>query len=62
MNGLELAAAVHSLHPGIPVLLTTGYVDRSAHRDFGRDITGVIPKPYDGATITSALRRTLDRR
>jgi CheY-like chemotaxis protein len=62
LNGLELAAAVHRLRPDLPVLLTTGYVDRSAHRDFGRDITGVIPKPYDAATIAAVLRRTLDAR
>ena len=61
VNGLELAAVVHSLRPDIPVLLTTGYVDRSAHKDFGRDIAGVVAKPFDAMTITGELRKALDR-
>ena len=60
MSGLELAGMVHVLRPTIPVLLTTGYVDRSALKDFGQDIAGVIPKPFDVGTITGVLRKVLD--
>jgi PAS domain S-box-containing protein len=61
LNGLDLAAAVHALRPDVPVLLTTGYVDRSAHKDFGKDIVSVIAKPFDARTITGELRKVLDR-
>ena len=61
MNGLDLAAAIHALRPEVPVLLTTGYVDRSAHRDFGKDIASVIAKPFDSLTITGELRKVLDK-
>jgi len=47
MSGLELASAVHAARPGIPVVLTTGYVDRTALRDLTRDIAGVGAKPFD---------------
>lgn len=61
MSGLDLAAVVHTMRPEIPVLLTTGYVDRASRRDFGRDITAVIPKPFDAMTILRVLREVLDR-
>ena len=61
LSGLDLAAAIRVLRPAIPVLLTTGYVDRASHRDFGRDVTAVIPKPFDATTITRVLREVLDR-
>lgn len=61
MSGVELARAVHEIRPGIPIVLTTGYVDDAAHRDRGRDIAGVAVKPFDAATITGVLRKVLDR-
>jgi PAS domain S-box-containing protein len=61
MNGIELARAVHEQRSSIPVVLTTGYVDEAAHKDGGRDIAGVAVKPFDASTITSLLRKVLDR-
>jgi PAS domain S-box-containing protein len=61
MSGIELAGVVRGIRPDLPVILTTGYVDRSAHGDFGRDIAGVVAKPFDAITITRALREALDR-
>jgi PAS domain S-box-containing protein len=61
MSGLELASAVHIARPNIPIVLTTGYVDRTALRDIGRDIAGVSSKPFDAASITRILRHALDR-
>jgi PAS domain S-box-containing protein len=61
MSGLELARAAHETRADIPVILTTGYVDRAARGDFGEDIADVSAKPFDVATITGILRRVLDR-
>jgi CheY-like chemotaxis protein len=61
LSGVELAVAIHAVRPDIPVLLTTGYVDREAHSDFGRDIADVIAKPFDTAAIARVLRGVLDR-
>jgi CheY-like chemotaxis protein len=61
MSGVELARAVHELRPSIPVVLTTGYVDDAAHRERGRDIAGVMVKPFEAAAITVLLRNALDR-
>jgi PAS domain S-box-containing protein len=61
MSGLELASAVHETRGDIPIVLTTGYVDRTALRDLGRDIAGVSPKPFDAVAITTILRDALDR-
>ena len=60
MSGLELASAARATRPGIPVVLTTGYVDRTALRDLGRDIAGVSPKPFEAAAIARILRKALD--
>ncbi len=61
MSGVELARAMHELRPDIPIVLTTGYIDDAAHSDRGRDIAGVAVKPFDSATITTVLRKALDR-
>ncbi|HEX6792070.1 MAG TPA: ATP-binding protein [Candidatus Krumholzibacteria bacterium] len=60
MNGTELAAAVRRAGSAVPVLLMTGFVDRASNRDLGRDIAGVIPKPFDAATITRVLHKVLE--
>ena len=60
MNGTELASAVRRAGSAVPVLLMTGYVDRASNRDLGRDVAGVIPKPFDAATITRVLHKVLE--
>ncbi len=61
MSGVELARAVHELRPGLPIVLTTGYVDDAALRGRGREIADVAVKPFDAVTITGVLRKVLDR-
>jgi CheY-like chemotaxis protein len=60
MSGLELASAARTTRPDIPVVLTTGYVDRTAMRDLSRDIAGVSPKPFEASAIARILRKALD--
>jgi DNA-binding LytR/AlgR family response regulator len=57
INGLDLARNVRTLHPRVPVLLTTGYSD--AARDAAAIGTAILLKPYTLATLDTALRRCL---
>ena len=54
MNGVQLAEAVRRRHPGIAVLLTTGY--SSSAQDAVRRGFAVLQKPYDLAGLRRALR------
>ncbi|MGA7789998.1 MAG: ATP-binding protein [Xanthobacteraceae bacterium] len=55
MNGLQLADTVRRRHPGIAVLLTTGY--SSSAQDAVRRGFEVLQKPYDLAGLERALRQ-----
>jgi CheY-like chemotaxis protein len=58
MNGITLARRVRSTYPHIAVLLTTGYAPQQNVMD---DTLAVLRKPYRLATLSTALRDTLDR-
>ncbi|HTP93167.1 MAG TPA: response regulator [Xanthobacteraceae bacterium] len=53
MNGLELADAIRTRFPGLPVLLTTGY--SSSAQDAVRQGFEVLQKPYNLAALERAL-------
>jgi CheY-like chemotaxis protein len=58
LSGLELAEAARTLHPALPIVLATGYLDTDAA--IGPDATSVsavLTKPF----TSEALRRTLDQ-
>ena len=62
MSGLELAAAVHRRHPGMPVLLTTGYNEELA-ADMPRDGSlDVLGKPYRRAELADRVRQAIEAR
>ncbi len=56
MDGIALALAAAKLHPGMPILLMTGYADQR-ERASGLDalIHDVISKPFSLATIRAAV-------
>lgn len=60
MGGLELAKRLRATHPGLPVVLTSGYshvlVQDDAH---GFDL---VRKPYSAAQVDGALRSATRRR
>jgi PAS domain S-box-containing protein len=57
MSGIELARAVRERHPGLPVLLTSGYSDViSREGTFGFPL---LKKPYSVEALSRALRRAL---
>jgi len=62
MSGLELAGAMRLLRHDVPVILTTGFVDRATLPSSGGHIAAVAAKPFDADVITALLRKVLDRR
>jgi signal transduction histidine kinase/ActR/RegA family two-component response regulator len=51
MTGLQLAAELRRLQPGLPLLLATGYAERSDVLESGLPI---LAKPYDQAALAKA--------
>jgi PAS domain S-box-containing protein len=60
MNGLELIERAHKLQPGLPVLVTTGYMDDLPDR--GRS-TGlkILAKPYRHETLLEEVQAALKK-
>jgi PAS domain S-box-containing protein len=54
MSGLQLAREIRRRHPGIPILLTTGYVESLAGMGDGE--FEMLPKPFTAETLAKALR------
>jgi CheY-like chemotaxis protein len=58
-SGIELARRVHATHPGLPVLLATGYSDdvlKGAAAEFR-----VISKPYGPTVLAEAVAASMER-
>ncbi len=56
MNGLDLAREIRARRPGLPVVLTTGYVEAARQGTAGERIA-VLPKPYRLQELRAALAR-----
>ena len=59
MSGIELARGLHATHPGLPVLLATGYSDdvlTGAAAEFK-----VISKPYGPTVLADAVAASLQK-
>jgi signal transduction histidine kinase/ActR/RegA family two-component response regulator len=57
MNGVALAGLIRERHPGLPVVLTSGYSNvlaENAHRGFE-----LIQKPYSVEALSRVLRKTM---
>jgi ADP-ribose pyrophosphatase YjhB (NUDIX family)/CheY-like chemotaxis protein len=63
MNGREAAARLRAMHPGIRVLLTSGYPDQRTD-DLGgsRAGTGFLAKPFSPETLRGKMREVLAAR
>jgi PAS domain S-box-containing protein len=59
MNGLELVERAHALRPGLPVLVTTGYMDElpQGRRSGGLEI---LPKPYRQEDLLERVKKALE--
>ena len=58
ISGLELADQVRERWPGLPILLTTGYMEQMPGRD-DRDALPVLAKPYHQADLLHKIEATL---
>jgi PAS domain S-box-containing protein len=58
MNGLELIDKAHKLQPGLPVLVTTGYMEDLPQRGRENDLK-ILAKPYRHETLLEQVRGAL---
>jgi PAS domain S-box-containing protein len=61
-GGRDLLAALAQRGAAVPVLLTSGHaLDRDASEFLREGFAAFVPKPFDAAYLTQAVRRVLDR-
>jgi PAS domain S-box-containing protein len=58
MNGLELIERARKLQPGLPVLVTTGYMDDLPERGRSTDLK-ILAKPYRHETLLEQVQAAL---
>jgi two-component system, cell cycle sensor histidine kinase and response regulator CckA len=60
MNGVELVERIHRLHPDLPALYVSGYVDSSVagRLDTGESLT-LLQKPFSADTLARKVREAL---
>jgi len=59
ISGLELARAMREHHPGLPVLLTTGYSQYAPQGE--KDGFILVEKPYRRDVLAASIRRAIER-
>ncbi len=59
MNGAELARAARARHPGLPIILTTGYAGDRLHEVPDASAWPVLRKPFRAEQLASAVRDAL---
>ena len=62
MNGLQLIEKVHEARPGMPVLVTTGYMDELPARGAQGQALEVLAKPYDHQDLLDRVHAALHGR
>ena len=58
MTGVELAEAIRTTHPALPVLLVTGYGNRESLKEFGE--ARILHKPYTEHELMEKIARVLN--
>jgi two-component system cell cycle sensor histidine kinase/response regulator CckA len=56
MDGIGLTQAARKVHPGLPVLLTSGFADEAARAAVPGLGVGFLPKPYTVKTLGERIR------
>jgi FixJ family two-component response regulator len=59
MNGLQLIERVHASKPGMPVLVTTGYMDELPARGARDKSLDVLAKPYQHQDLLDRVHAAL---
>jgi nitrogen-specific signal transduction histidine kinase/ActR/RegA family two-component response regulator len=57
MDGIETMAAIRSLHPDVPILISSGRLDVPDWECFKRPHVAVLPKPFDLDDLRTTLAR-----
>jgi CheY-like chemotaxis protein len=60
MSGLDLVDQVRTLRPGLPVLVTTGYMDQLPESGRGESLN-ILAKPYRQESLLERVRVALER-
>jgi signal transduction histidine kinase/ActR/RegA family two-component response regulator len=61
LTGDLLAAQIHSIRPGIPIIMFTGYSEKTTHDYAGHSAGGLLlRKPLATAELARAIRQVLD--
>lgn len=62
MSGLDLARALHQLHPEREIALTTGYISNALRREApAAGVSVLIDKPNTGDELIAAIDRLVAR-
>ena len=62
MTGIELATELETLIPGLPVVIATGKLDKSAlDQSNSKNIEEIIQKPYSSIELLAAINRGLNQ-
>ena len=60
MTGMQLAARLTAMRPGLPVLMYSGYAEELDTADLGRaGVSALLRKPFDHAVLLEELERRL---
>ncbi len=63
MGGLEFMVAFHALHPGVPVIIVSGYLtEKDKVRAFALGAFACLPKPFTVTDIMTPIRAALSLR
>lgn len=60
MKGGELAERLSRAHPGLRILLMSGYADQPVIQRLGRDSMAFLPKPFTSVELAEKVRQVLD--
>jgi two-component system, OmpR family, response regulator len=60
MQGTKLVEHLHFFHPGIPVMLITGYLPEVSGEDILQEVAEVMPKPIDLDAFRSKVKKLLN--
>src|SRR5580700_11384426 len=60
MKGAELAERLGRSHPGLRILLMSGYTDEPAVQRLGRNSVAFLAKPFTSVDLVEKVRQVLD--
>jgi CheY-like chemotaxis protein len=59
LNGLKFVETLHSLYPEFPILFITGYLSVISDKTLLKDVSAILPKPFELGDLRSTVQRLL---